>query len=106
LHQNAQLSNTHDLGFMISPWARKAWELERDQKAYESLITAAKALAGRYNATTKCLRSWDTCVTKKYAFTDPKEDFLVIIVRAGLSSLTPGLESLSDTRSNANETLG
>ena len=80
LHQNASLKTTHDLSFMISPWARLAWELDRDVKAYETLITAAKSLASRYNANTTCLRSWDTCVTNRYSFTDPSMDFLVIIV--------------------------
>jgi hypothetical protein len=84
LHQNARLTGTHDLGFMIAPWARKAWELDGDQRSRETLITAAQTLAARYNATTRCLRSWDTCVTKRYAFIDPGEDFLVIIVSAEL----------------------
>ena len=65
---------------MISPWARKAWELDHDPKAYETLITAAQTLALRYNEKTGCLRSWDTCVTKRYSFIDPSLDFLVIIV--------------------------
>ena len=80
LHQNASLKTTHDLSFMISPWARLAWDLDQDVKAYETLITAAKTLASRYNTKTKCLRSWDTCVTNRYSFTDPSLDFLVIIV--------------------------
>ena len=80
LHQNAQLTTTHDLSFMISPWARKAWELERDSRSYETLITAAQTLATRYNEKVGCLRSWDTCVTKRYSFLDPSLDFLVIIV--------------------------
>ncbi|KAH6715699.1 glycoside hydrolase family 88 protein [Leptodontidium sp. MPI-SDFR-AT-0119] len=79
LHQNAHLKTTHDLSFMISPWARKAWELDHDQKAYESLLTAAQTLGSRYNEKVGCLRSWDTCVTKKYSFLDPTKDFLVII---------------------------
>jgi len=80
LHQNATLTTTHDLSFMISPWARPAWELEKDSRAYGTLITAAKTLAQRYSPKTQCLRSWDTCVTNRYSFVDPSEDFLVIIV--------------------------
>jgi hypothetical protein len=34
---------------MISPWARQAWELDHDPKAYETLITTAQTLATRYN---------------------------------------------------------
>lgn len=72
---------------MISPWARLAWELDHDAKAYETLVVAANTLALRYNARTKCLRSWDSCVTNKYSFTDASVDFLVIIVRSQLSFL-------------------
>ncbi|KFY59649.1 hypothetical protein V496_05603 [Pseudogymnoascus sp. VKM F-4515 (FW-2607)] len=79
LHKNSRLNTTHDLSFMISPWARKAWDIENDSKAYETLITSARTLATRYGPKTKCLRSWDTCITKRYSFTDPDLDFLVII---------------------------
>ena len=80
LHQNARVHTTHDLSFMISPWARLSWELDHDAKAYETLITAAQTLATRYNVKTECLRSWDTCVTNRYSFMDQSLDFLVIIV--------------------------
>ncbi|KAH8807805.1 glycoside hydrolase family 88 protein [Xylogone sp. PMI_703] len=79
LHQNARLTTTHDLSFMISPWARLSWELDRDTKAYDTLVTAAESLARRFNAEVGCLRSWDTCVTNRYKFLDPALDFLVII---------------------------
>jgi hypothetical protein len=71
--------DTHDLGFMIQPWARKAWELNQDHKAFDTLVTAARSLASRFNETVGSLRSWDTCVTKRYNFQDPSKDFLVII---------------------------
>ncbi|GLI80906.1 hypothetical protein PoHVEF18_009272 [Penicillium ochrochloron] len=79
LHQNALKRDTHDLGFMIAPWAMKAWELQRDAAAYNSLVMAAHSLASRFNKTTQCLQSWDVCVTNRYSFTDPSKDFLVII---------------------------
>ncbi|KAF9879357.1 glucuronyl hydrolase [Colletotrichum karsti] len=79
LHPNAQLTTTHDLGFMIFPWARPAWELSHDHRAYQTAITAAKSLYGRYNPVVKSIRSWDVCVTKRYKFLDPSKDFLVII---------------------------
>lgn len=79
LHQNALKRDTHDLGFMIAPWAMKAWELQRDTAAYNSLVMAAHSLANRFHATTQCLQSWDVCVTNRYSFTDPSKDFLVII---------------------------
>lgn len=79
LHPNALKRDTHDLGFMIAPWAMRAWELQRDAAAYNSLAMAAHSLASRFNVTTQCLRSWDVCITDRYSFTDPSQDFLVII---------------------------
>ncbi|KAJ4996110.1 hypothetical protein K4K48_009056 [Colletotrichum sp. SAR 10_66] len=79
LHPNAHLTTTHDLGFMIFPWARPAWELNHDRRAFESAITAAKSLYSRYDGTVGSVRSWDVCVTKRYKFLDPNKDFLVII---------------------------
>ena len=80
LHQNASLTTTHDLGFMIFPWARVAWELNHDVKAYETIIRASRSLASRYSPSVGAFRSWDTCVTKRYSFQNPAVDFLVIIV--------------------------
>ncbi|EAW23623.1 glycoside hydrolase family 88 protein [Aspergillus fischeri NRRL 181] len=79
LHQNATLNTTHDLGFMIAPWAIKAWELHGDARAFSSLVTAANTLASRFCPKIQSIRSWDTCVTKQYSYTDPSKDFLVII---------------------------
>ncbi|KAJ8121983.1 hypothetical protein ONZ43_g1700 [Nemania bipapillata] len=79
LHQNAHLSTTHDLGFMIMPWAKLAWELNRDHRAFETLKIAAKTLHGRYSDTVGLIRSWDTCVTKRYSFLDPSSEFLTVI---------------------------
>ncbi|KAL2851060.1 Six-hairpin glycosidase-like protein [Aspergillus pseudoustus] len=79
LHQNAAKRDTHDVGFMIAPWAIKAWELHRDPKAYGSLVLAAHSLASRFDKRVQSLRSWDVCHTKRYSFTDNSKDFLVII---------------------------
>ncbi|KAJ5708156.1 hypothetical protein N7488_007957 [Penicillium malachiteum] len=79
LHQNALKRDTHDLGFMIAPWAMQSWNIYRDPAAYNTLIMAAHSLASRFNDTTKCLRSWDVCITNRYSFTDPSQDFLGII---------------------------
>lgn len=80
LHQNALLGTTHDLGFMIAPWAKVAWELNRDQRAFETLKTAAKTLHGRFGKEVGLIRSWDTCVTKRYQFINPQDEFLTVIV--------------------------
>ncbi|KAL4955386.1 Six-hairpin glycosidase-like protein [Aspergillus filifer] len=81
LHQNAGRQDTHDLGFIIAPWAVKAWELYRDPQAYSSLVLAAHSLARRFDARVQSIRSWDECNTRRYSFTlsDRETDFLVII---------------------------
>ncbi|KAL4878465.1 Six-hairpin glycosidase-like protein [Aspergillus karnatakaensis] len=79
LHQNATKRDTHDVGFMIAPWALKAWSLHRDPQAYSSLILAAHSLASRFDEKVQSLRSWDIVHTKVYSYTDPSKDFLVII---------------------------
>ena len=80
LHQNASISTTHDLGFMIMPWARLAYEMNSDLRALETIKRAADTLFGRCNEKMGCIRSWDKCLTKKYSFTDMETDFMVIIV--------------------------
>ncbi|GAP88559.1 putative glycoside hydrolase family 88 protein [Rosellinia necatrix] len=79
IHQNALLGTTHDLGFMIAPWAKPAWELNRDYKALDTMVRGAKTLHGRFNGTVGLIRSWDTCVTKRYQFLNPKGEFLTVI---------------------------
>ncbi|GAB7354320.1 hypothetical protein MBLNU459_g4836t1 [Dothideomycetes sp. NU459] len=79
LHHQANRTDTHDLGFMIKPWAQLGWELDRDVRCRDSLVTAAYALASRFDERVGVIRSWDTCKTMRYAFEDPKDDFLVII---------------------------
>ncbi|TGO09841.1 hypothetical protein BTUL_0153g00270 [Botrytis tulipae] len=77
--RNATLEKTHDLGFMIMPWARPAWELNQDTRAIKTLKTAAKTLVKRFSEVVGAMRSWDTCQTRTYNYDDPNTDFLVII---------------------------
>jgi hypothetical protein len=79
LHSQASRTDTHDLGFMVMPWAQVGWELDGDRRCYQSMIAAAYALASRFDRRIGATRSWDTCVTKRYMFTDPRDAFLVII---------------------------
>ncbi|VUC30260.1 unnamed protein product [Clonostachys rosea] len=79
LHQNAPLLGTHDLGFMIYPWARVRWEFEHDHRSFDTMIRAAGTLAARFSERVGAIRSWDTCMTKVYHYDDPTTDFLVII---------------------------
>ena len=79
LHSQAQRKDTHDLGFMIQPWAQLGWQLDGDRKCLESCIAAARSLASRFDPAVGCIRSWDTCVTRRYSFLDPSKNFLVII---------------------------
>ncbi|KAH7377755.1 glycoside hydrolase family 88 protein [Pyrenochaeta sp. MPI-SDFR-AT-0127] len=79
LHKNARLHTTHDLGFMIMPWAKLAVELNHDLRALETIKSAANTLFGRFSKKMGCMRSWDTCKTKNYHFDDMNKDFMVII---------------------------
>lgn len=79
LHAQAFLTDTHDLGFLIFPWAKLGWELDHDDDCYKSMVVAAHGLAARFNPRVGCIRSWDTCFTKRYKFENPDNDFLVII---------------------------
>lgn len=81
LHQNAMLLGTHDLGFMIYPWARVRWELDHDHRSFDTMMRAAGTLADRFSEKVGAIRSWDTCMTKVYHYNDLTTDFLVIIVR-------------------------
>lgn len=64
---------------MVGPWATRAWVIDHDARSYNSLLTAANSLSSRFNDTVQSLRSWDTCVTKRYQYRSPADDFLVII---------------------------
>jgi hypothetical protein len=65
---------------MIMPWASRAWKLHGDVRALETMKTTAQTLFDRYDPKVGCIRSWDTCKTKKYNFQDTSADYLVIIV--------------------------
>lgn len=79
LHEQASRTDTHDLGFMIQPWAQVGWELDGDGRCFRSMIAAAYALASRFDENVGAIRSWDTCKTRRYHFDNPQTDFLVII---------------------------
>lgn len=79
LHVEATRTDTHDLGFMVMPWAEVGWTLDGDEDCYRSMVSAAYALASRYNEKVQAIRSWDRCFTKSYSYDDPKDAFLVII---------------------------
>ncbi|KAL6886753.1 glycoside hydrolase family 88 protein [Trichoderma evansii] len=95
LHSNSQLEGTHDLGFMIAPWARRQWELHHDTQSFATMISAAKTLAMRFNPIVGAIRSWDNCQTKVYSFKDLNADFLVIIVC--IFSIIPPIPHLFDS---------
>jgi hypothetical protein len=80
LHANATLTGTHDLGFLVFPWARQAWELNHDTRALETIKTASQTLLARFNPAVGLIRSWDTCYTRRYTFAKPSEEFMTIIV--------------------------
>ena len=68
LHVQAARTDTHDLGFVIQPWTQPEWEIDGGQHCFDSMVTAAKALASRFDASVGAIRSWDTCRARKYDF--------------------------------------
>ncbi|KAK5048257.1 hypothetical protein LTR84_005927 [Exophiala bonariae] len=82
IHGEAQLTNTHDLGFIIMPHMRPRWELFHDESAAKSIRTAAQSLCTRFSCTVGAIRSWDAIFWQKppaIPITDMAENFLVII---------------------------
>lgn len=79
LHEMANRTDTHDMGFIIEPALRRDFELTGDERSLASIVRAAKSLASRYSETTRAIRSWDTFVNNRHQFTDKDKDFLVII---------------------------
>ncbi|KAL1642582.1 hypothetical protein SLS58_005351 [Diplodia intermedia] len=77
--QQASRTDTHDLGFMIQPWAAVGWALDNDPSCRAAIIAGARSLATRFDARVGAIRSWDACATKAYAYRDPRADFLVVI---------------------------
>ena len=65
---------------MVMPWAKLAYEFNHDLRAFETIKTAALSLCARFDAKIGSIRSWDSCVTKKYNFHNRELEFMVIIV--------------------------
>lgn len=70
---------THDLGFMILPSFYRHYKLFGNAASKDIIINAAKSLASRWNEKVQCLRSWDTCHTRRLNLDNPSTEFLVII---------------------------
>ncbi|KAK2017151.1 unsaturated glucuronyl hydrolase [Colletotrichum eremochloae] len=79
LHTMAKRTDTHDMSFMIQPSMRVRWEVAQDKQAFDSIITAAKALHTRYNSTVGAIRSWDALTQHGVTIASLTDDFLVII---------------------------
>jgi hypothetical protein len=79
LHEFAFRTDTHDMSFMIQPSMRVRWEVLNDHNALESIVTAARSLFTRYNATVGAIRAWDVLTQNGVAITDMQENFLIII---------------------------
>ncbi|KAJ7908971.1 Six-hairpin glycosidase-like protein [Mycena leptocephala] len=76
----ATLTDTHDLGFLCLPFQHQ-YALHGTPEAKEVLLAAASNLAARFDKRVGTIRSWDTCITKRYAFGPERfeTDFLTII---------------------------
>ncbi|KAK2753463.1 hypothetical protein FQN54_007853 [Arachnomyces sp. PD_36] len=79
LHPMANRTDTHDMGFIIQPALQRDWELTGNERSLESVLTAAKSLATRFDDKVGAIRSWDQLVTKRHNITSLEDDFLVII---------------------------
>ncbi|KAL2222979.1 Six-hairpin glycosidase-like protein [Thermoascus aurantiacus ATCC 26904] len=79
IHAMATRTDTHDMGFMIQPALRADWELTGNERSLDSLLTAARSLATRYNDRVGAIRSWDMLSQKGVSITSMTDDFLVII---------------------------
>jgi len=72
-------TDTHDMGFIVQPALRLDWELNGNAKSLERVVTAAHALASRWDERVKAIRSWDEAINYRYSFVDREKNFLVII---------------------------
>lgn len=53
------LTNTHDLGFMVYDALHQGWQITQDKSYYQAMITAAENLSSRFNPNTGVIRSWN-----------------------------------------------
>ena len=79
LHTMAYRTDTHDLGFMVQPAMRQRWELFHDERALESVLTAALSLYSRYSEVVGAIRSWDKMLQQGLEISGIDDNFLVII---------------------------
>ncbi|KAF2874277.1 Six-hairpin glycosidase-like protein [Massariosphaeria phaeospora] len=79
INRMSSRTDTHDMGFIVQPALQKDWELTGNQESLQSVVNAAYALASRWDANVKAIRSWDVAINDRYAITDMESDFLVII---------------------------
>ena len=79
IQQMSRRTDTQDMGFIVQPALQRDWELTGNKESLAAVINAAEALASRYDARVKAIRSWDVAVNDRYSITDMQENFLVII---------------------------
>ncbi|KAL2167494.1 hypothetical protein VTG60DRAFT_1188 [Thermothelomyces hinnuleus] len=79
LHGMAARTDTHDLGFIISPALRLDWELTFNERSLASIVRAANSLASRYVPAARAIRSWDAMRKKDIEIVGLEDNFLVII---------------------------
>lgn len=79
INQMSKRTDTHDMGFIVQPALQKDWELTGNKESLQSVVNAAHALASRYDAKVRAIRSWDVAINDRYSITDMDKNFLVII---------------------------
>ncbi|KAL4891173.1 Six-hairpin glycosidase [Aspergillus ambiguus] len=79
LHDMADRTDTHDIGFIVMPALKREWELIGNKAALQSILRAARSLATRYVPSAGAIRSWDCLLKKDITVTDTTQNLLVII---------------------------
>ncbi|KAF3809821.1 Unsaturated glucuronyl hydrolase [Colletotrichum gloeosporioides] len=80
IHGESRLTNTHDLGFIQMPHMRPRWELFHDEKALNTILTAAKSLHTRFNPVVGAIRSWDQLTWLKIPPNVGMDDNFIVII--------------------------
>jgi hypothetical protein len=79
LHEMADRTDTHDIGFIIMPALRLDWELTSNERSLASIIRAAHSLASRFVPAAHAIRSWDLVRRKDMEIVGTDDNLILII---------------------------
>ncbi|RDW93636.1 glycoside hydrolase family 88 protein [Aspergillus mulundensis] len=75
----ATRTDTHDIGFILTPSFRRDWELTSNRESLDILLTGARSLASRFVPSVGAIRSWDALRQANVDITSLDDDCLVIV---------------------------